>query len=134
MTTNSTAPDRGKSAEALVTRLSDASLGMFDVMAVYLGDRLGLYRALRDDGPATSADGEPDDTGVGSPALTAARGDPHAPVSGRALATSSPALAREKATEAGVTERVTLPGPDAAASAASRTAKVTRSLTPACFA
>ena len=56
MTTNSTAPDRGKSAEALVTRLSDASLGMFDVMAVYLGDRLGLYRALRDDGPATSAD------------------------------------------------------------------------------
>ena len=27
---------------------------MFDVMAVYLGDRLGLYRALRDGGPATS--------------------------------------------------------------------------------
>ena len=26
---------------------------MFDVMSVYLGDRLGLYRCLRDDGPAT---------------------------------------------------------------------------------
>ena len=29
---------------------------MFDVMAVYLGDRLGLYRVLDDGGPATSAE------------------------------------------------------------------------------
>ena len=29
---------------------------MFDVMSVYVGDRLGLYRALRDGGPATPAE------------------------------------------------------------------------------
>ena len=29
---------------------------MFDLMSVYVGDRLGLYRALRDGGPATAAD------------------------------------------------------------------------------
>ena len=29
---------------------------MFDILSVYLGDRLGLYRALRDGGPATSAE------------------------------------------------------------------------------
>ena len=40
----------------LVERLFAASLGMFDVMAVYLGDQLGLYRALRDGGPATSSE------------------------------------------------------------------------------
>ena len=40
-------------ADALVARLFEQSLGMFDVMSVYLGDRLGLYRCLRDDGPAT---------------------------------------------------------------------------------
>ena len=40
----------------LVERLFAASLGMFDVMAVYLGDQLGLYRALRDGGPGTSSE------------------------------------------------------------------------------
>lgn len=40
-------------ADALVGRLFEQSLGTFDVMSVYLGDRLGLYRCLRDDGPAT---------------------------------------------------------------------------------
>ena len=40
-------------ADALVGRLFEASLGMMDVLSVYLGDRLGLYRALRDGGPAT---------------------------------------------------------------------------------
>ena len=44
------------SSEALVARLFEQSLGMFDVMSVYLGDRLGLYRCLRDDGPATPAE------------------------------------------------------------------------------
>jgi 2-polyprenyl-3-methyl-5-hydroxy-6-metoxy-1,4-benzoquinol methylase len=48
------APER--TAEALVARLFEASLGMMDVMAVYVGDRLGLYRALRDGGPATAAE------------------------------------------------------------------------------
>lgn len=44
-----------KTADELVGRLFGASIGMFDVMSVYVGDRLGLYRALRDGGPATSA-------------------------------------------------------------------------------
>jgi 2-polyprenyl-3-methyl-5-hydroxy-6-metoxy-1,4-benzoquinol methylase len=38
----------------LVARIFEASLGMLEVMAVYLGDRLGLYAALRDGGPATA--------------------------------------------------------------------------------
>src|SRR6186997_3078824 len=46
----------GKTADELVGRLFGAAIGMFDVMSVYLGDRLGLYRALRDGGPATSAE------------------------------------------------------------------------------
>lgn len=41
-------------ADALVGRIFEASLGMFEVMALYLGDRLGLYAALRDGGPATA--------------------------------------------------------------------------------
>ncbi len=42
-----------KTADALVGRLFEQSIGMFDVMSVYVGDRLGLYRSLRDDGAAT---------------------------------------------------------------------------------
>ena len=45
-----------RTPDELVGRLFAASLGMFDVMAVYLGDQLGLYRALRDGGPATSTE------------------------------------------------------------------------------
>ena len=45
-----------RSPDALVGRLFEASIGMFEVMSVYLGDRLGLYRALRDGGPATTAE------------------------------------------------------------------------------
>jgi 2-polyprenyl-3-methyl-5-hydroxy-6-metoxy-1,4-benzoquinol methylase len=40
--------------DALVARIFEASLGMFDVMAIYLGDRLGLYAGLRDGGSATA--------------------------------------------------------------------------------
>lgn len=40
--------------EALVERLSEAALGTLDLVAVYLGDRLGYYRALAAGGPATS--------------------------------------------------------------------------------
>ena len=32
--------------DALVERLFNATLGAFDLYAVHLGDRLGLYRAL----------------------------------------------------------------------------------------
>jgi 2-polyprenyl-3-methyl-5-hydroxy-6-metoxy-1,4-benzoquinol methylase len=42
-----------RTAEALAVRLFESSVAMFDIVSVYLGDRLGLYRALRDGGPAT---------------------------------------------------------------------------------
>ena len=45
-----------RTPDELAGRLFAASLGMFDVMAVYLGDQLGLYRALRDGGAATSSE------------------------------------------------------------------------------
>ena len=40
--------------DALVERLFAGVLGMIDVHAVYVGDRLGLYRALADGGAATA--------------------------------------------------------------------------------
>ena len=41
------------SADALTERLFAAALGTFDLAGVYLGDRLGLYRSLDADGPAS---------------------------------------------------------------------------------
>lgn len=41
-------------AEPLADRLFRSSLGMIDVLTVYLGERLGLYRALADAGPLTA--------------------------------------------------------------------------------
>ena len=40
--------------DALVERLFGATLGAMDVLSVYLGDRLGLYRALAERGASTS--------------------------------------------------------------------------------
>jgi len=40
--------------DALVGQLFAAVLGSLELQAVYLGDRLGLYRALADGGPATA--------------------------------------------------------------------------------
>ena len=42
--------------DALVERLFLATVGMWDVLAVYIGDRLGLYRVLAGQGPLTSAE------------------------------------------------------------------------------
>jgi ubiquinone/menaquinone biosynthesis C-methylase UbiE len=42
--------------DALVGRLFDGLLGAMDLLNVYLGDRLGLYRALAEGGPMTSAE------------------------------------------------------------------------------
>jgi 2-polyprenyl-3-methyl-5-hydroxy-6-metoxy-1,4-benzoquinol methylase len=44
-----------KQRDALVERLFNAVLGFNDIYLVYVGDRLGFYRALAEDGPATSA-------------------------------------------------------------------------------
>src|SRR5260221_10119461 len=41
-----------RTPDELVGRLFQASVGMLDVMSVHLGDRLGLYRVLHDQGPA----------------------------------------------------------------------------------
>ncbi len=44
--------DEGR-RDAFVERLFGSALGAFDLFTVYLGQRLGLYRALADGGPAT---------------------------------------------------------------------------------
>jgi SAM-dependent methyltransferase len=40
--------------EALVERIFTSAVASFDIAAIYLGDRLGWYRSLADDGPATA--------------------------------------------------------------------------------
>ena len=45
-----------KTADELVGRIFEGTLGMMDILAIYLGDRLGLYRALHDGGSATASD------------------------------------------------------------------------------
>jgi SAM-dependent methyltransferase len=42
--------------DELVERLFGSALGAMDLLCVYLGDRLGMYRALADAGPSTSAE------------------------------------------------------------------------------
>jgi SAM-dependent methyltransferase len=42
--------------DELVERLFGSALGALDLLCVYLGDRLGLYKALADAGPSTSAE------------------------------------------------------------------------------
>jgi SAM-dependent methyltransferase len=42
--------------DALAERLFQATLGTMDLLTIYLGDRLGLYRALAAGGPATAAE------------------------------------------------------------------------------
>lgn len=49
------AADDGRT-DALVARLFEASLGAMDIAAVYIGDRLGLYRDLAASGPASPAE------------------------------------------------------------------------------
>jgi hypothetical protein len=42
--------------DAFVERLLQSTSGAFDIFTVYIGDRLGFYRALADRGPLTAAD------------------------------------------------------------------------------
>ena len=53
MTTERSADHR---RDELVERLFGSALGATDLLCVYLGDRLGMYRALVDTGPSTSAE------------------------------------------------------------------------------
>jgi len=45
-----------KTGDELIGRVFEATLGMMDILSIYLGDRLGLYRALDEGGPATATD------------------------------------------------------------------------------
>jgi len=50
------APAAVERRDALAERLFLNAIGAFDLFSVYLGDRLGLYRALADHGPLTSSE------------------------------------------------------------------------------
>jgi 2-polyprenyl-3-methyl-5-hydroxy-6-metoxy-1,4-benzoquinol methylase len=52
------------SAEALSGRIFNATLEAFDLFAIYLGDRLGYYRALADAGGAVTSGELADQTGT----------------------------------------------------------------------
>ena len=43
-------------ADAFAERLFGSALGSLELLSVYLGDRLGWYRSLAEDGPATAAE------------------------------------------------------------------------------
>lgn len=45
-----------QTADEVAERLFSATLGAMDVLSVYLGDRLGWYRSLASEGPATPAE------------------------------------------------------------------------------
>ena len=48
--------DAAARRDALVERLFGATIGAMDVLGVYMGSRLGLYKALADRGPSSSED------------------------------------------------------------------------------
>jgi predicted O-methyltransferase YrrM len=50
------AASSGPTAKEFAERFFAASLGALDVLSAYLGDRLGWYRSLAQDGPATSTE------------------------------------------------------------------------------
>ena len=50
------AASAGQRRDELVERLFGSALGAMDLLCVYLGDRLGMYGALADSGPSTSAE------------------------------------------------------------------------------
>ncbi len=50
------AVDTGEATEALVERVFASTIALFDLASIYLGERLGLYRALHETGPATSSE------------------------------------------------------------------------------
>ena len=56
MSDTASAADADTRRDALVERLFLATVGAWDVLAVYIGDRLGLYRALTEHGPSSSGE------------------------------------------------------------------------------
>src|SRR5438128_477256 len=49
-------PDPDDRSRALADRLLRDALGALELYTVYLGERLGLYRSLAEEGPARSVD------------------------------------------------------------------------------
>jgi predicted O-methyltransferase YrrM len=56
MTTTTTPAATAEQVEELAGRIFQAGLGAIELYTVYLGIELGLYRALHDDGPQTTAE------------------------------------------------------------------------------
>jgi 2-polyprenyl-3-methyl-5-hydroxy-6-metoxy-1,4-benzoquinol methylase len=56
MTVTASTPTDAERRDALAGRLFESTVGALDLMAVYLGDRLGLYELLADGRPVTPAD------------------------------------------------------------------------------
>ena len=54
--TEQPATDAATARDQLTERLFGATIGALDLLHVWLGERLGLYRALADGGPATARD------------------------------------------------------------------------------
>ncbi|MHC3000084.1 methyltransferase domain-containing protein [Microbacterium sp. HJ5] len=48
--------ERTATAEEFAERMLGSVLGCIDILSAYLGDRLGWYRSLADDGPATATE------------------------------------------------------------------------------
>lgn len=55
-TTTDDASSAGPTAERFADRMLASALGAFECLSVYVGDRLGWYRSLAADGPATPAE------------------------------------------------------------------------------
>jgi SAM-dependent methyltransferase len=51
-----TAVEIGQQRDQFVERFLQSAAGAFNIFTIYLGDRLGLYRPLAEDGPLTSAE------------------------------------------------------------------------------
>jgi|SoiMethySBSTD1v2_1073268.scaffolds.fasta_scaffold247718_2 2-polyprenyl-3-methyl-5-hydroxy-6-metoxy-1,4-benzoquinol methylase len=56
MTSDEFVPASLDPREAFVQRMSDATLSAFDIASTYLGLKLGFYRSLASDGPATAVE------------------------------------------------------------------------------
>ena len=51
-----TSPTEADRRDAFIERICDAAIGTFEIAAIAIGLRLGLYRALADGGPSTAAE------------------------------------------------------------------------------
>jgi SAM-dependent methyltransferase len=55
MDTSTTTPEQAPAGPAAADRVLGAILGGMDLLAIYLGDRLGYYRSLAEHGPSTAS-------------------------------------------------------------------------------